>query len=270
VDRNREQTLLQTVIDSVDDLIFAKDRQGRFILSNRALREGCGLETGLRTEDLFEPDLVVGYQGTDRQVFMTRKPVTADEIIPIHGKPRHFQTVKVPWIVNGDICGVIGVSRDITARKEAEDAVRESEALYRSILDASADCIVVISLDGGVELINEPGCRALQMRSGDTVLGRPWSLLAKANSIEDGYRARHGAFGRLRALQRYAPGKRWGREMVGRLGHADQGFGGQCLAVAVDLPRCHRQQGSVKPTEVDERTRCAHRPRQPQRVSNTS
>jgi diguanylate cyclase (GGDEF)-like protein/PAS domain S-box-containing protein len=205
VDRNREQTLLQTVIDSVDDLIFAKDRQGRFILSNRALREGCGIETGLRTEDLFEPDLVVGYQGTDRQIFMTRKPVTADEIIPIHGEPRHFQTVKVPWIVNGDICGVIGVSRDITARKEAEDAVRESEALYRSILDASADCIVVISLDGGVELINEPGCRALQMRSGDTVLGRPWSdfwpkrIRSRMGTALD--TARSGGFARFSAMR---------------------------------------------------------------------
>jgi len=171
----REQTLLQTVVDSVEDLIFAKDRQGRFILSNRALRDGCGLEAGSRTRDLFEADLVVGYEETDYRIFATGQPVTADEIIPIHGEPRLFQTVKVPWIVGGDICGVIGVSRDITARQAAEDAVRESEALYRSILEASADCIAVIALDGRLELVNEPGRRAMEIDESVSALGRQWT-----------------------------------------------------------------------------------------------
>ncbi|MBY9062788.1 EAL domain-containing protein [Sphingomonas yunnanensis] len=170
----REQTLLQTVVDSVDDLIFAKDLQGRFILLNRALREGCGLEVGSRTQDLFEPDLVRGYEGTDHQLVSTGKPVTADEIIPIRGEPRLFQTVKVPWVVDGDLCGVIGVSRDITARQAAEDAVRESEALHRSILEASADCIAVIALDGRLELINEPGRRAMGVGARAFTLGRQW------------------------------------------------------------------------------------------------
>ncbi|MET0377332.1 MAG: EAL domain-containing protein [Rhizorhabdus sp.] len=170
----RQQALLQTVVDGVSDLIFAKDREGRFILVNRALREGCGLELGSRTEDLFEPDLVDGYEGVDQQIFETGQAVTADEVIPIRGEARLFQTVKVPWVVEGEICGVIGVSRDITDRKAVEDSVRESEALYRSILEASADCIVVISIEGQVELINEPGRRAMEMGEDATPLGQPW------------------------------------------------------------------------------------------------
>lgn len=171
----RDETLLQTVIDSVEDLIFAKDRRGRFILSNRALREGCGLETGARTQDLFDADLVLGYEGTDHQIFATGQPLTVDEHIPIRGELRLFQTVKVPWVVGEDICGVIGVSRDITARQAAEDAVRESEALYRSILEASADCIAVISLDGRLELINEPGYRAMEIDESESAVGRYWT-----------------------------------------------------------------------------------------------
>ncbi|MET0376966.1 MAG: EAL domain-containing protein [Rhizorhabdus sp.] len=167
--------MLQTVVDSVSDLIFAKDRQGRFILSNRALREGCGLQAGSRLEGLFAPDLVVRYQGGDDEIFDTGQPVTADEIIPIHGEPRLFQTVKVPWIVGEDICGVIGVSRDITARQAAEDAVRESETLYRSILEASADCIVVMSPEGELELINEPGCKAMEIGERTAAIGRSWT-----------------------------------------------------------------------------------------------
>ncbi|MET0373174.1 MAG: EAL domain-containing protein [Rhizorhabdus sp.] len=174
-DLRRERTLLQTVVDSVDDLIFAKDRQGKFILLNRALREGCALEAGSRTQDRFEPDLVLGYEGTDQQIFVTGQAVTTDEIIPIYGEPRLFQTVKVPWVVGGDICGVIGVSRDVTARRAAEDALRDSEALYRSILEASADCIAVLALDDRLELINTPGCRAMEIDQSGAALGRRWT-----------------------------------------------------------------------------------------------
>lgn len=170
----RQQTLLQTVVDSVSDLIFAKDREGRFILSNLALREGAGLHSGHRTEDLFDPQLVAGYEDVDKEILSTGRAVTTDEIIPIRGEPRLFQTVKVPWIAGGDICGVIGVSRDITARKAAEDAVRESEALYRSILEASADCIVVMSLEGELELINEPGCEIMEIGERTAAIGRSW------------------------------------------------------------------------------------------------
>jgi diguanylate cyclase (GGDEF)-like protein/PAS domain S-box-containing protein len=120
---------------------------------------------------------VDGYEGADRRILDSGQPVTADEIIPIRGEPRLFQTVKVPWIVDGDICGVIGVSRDITARKAAEDAVRESEALYRSILEASADCIVVISQRGRLELINEPGCRIMDIPDRAAVIGKRWTEL---------------------------------------------------------------------------------------------
>ncbi|NIJ08769.1 diguanylate cyclase (GGDEF)-like protein/PAS domain S-box-containing protein [Sphingomonas vulcanisoli] len=98
-----------------------------------------------------------------------------DEIIPIRGEPRLFQTVKVPWVVGGDIRGVIGVSRDITARKAEEDRVRESEMLYRSVLEASADCIVVISLDGRLELINQPGCNIMGIGNPDVGRGRQWT-----------------------------------------------------------------------------------------------
>jgi PAS domain S-box-containing protein len=160
----------------VSDLIFAKDLQGHFILSNRALREGCGVHPGARAEDLVDADLADGYGDMDRQICATGQSMTVDEIIPIRGMPRLFQTVKVPWSVGGEICGVIGVSRDITERKAAEDAVRASEALYRSMLEASTDCIIVLSLDGRVELINEPGSVLMEIDNAAAV-GGPWADL---------------------------------------------------------------------------------------------
>jgi PAS domain S-box-containing protein len=50
---------------------------------------------------------------------------------------------------------VIGLSRDITERKEAQEALRESEAKYRALFDNAADLIAVIDLDGNILDLNE-------------------------------------------------------------------------------------------------------------------
>jgi diguanylate cyclase (GGDEF)-like protein/PAS domain S-box-containing protein len=177
VELEQQRSLLQTVVDSVDDLIFAKDLEGTFILSNRALQQGCGITVGHRTRDLFNDDLTDGYEGADRQVIESGAAVTVDEIIPIGGERRMFQTVKVPWLAEGGIKGVIGVSRDITARQAADSALRRSEALHRSILEASADAIAVLSLEGKLELINSSGARALDLGKGGPPVGVEWLSL---------------------------------------------------------------------------------------------
>jgi diguanylate cyclase (GGDEF)-like protein/PAS domain S-box-containing protein len=152
-----QSRLLQNVIDSVSDLIFVKDRSGRFILTNRALDEGCGKLVGLRTGEV--KGLAEDYESLDREVMAAGEERRIEEMIPIRGTPRRFQTVKAPWRENDEIAGVIGVSRDITESKAAEEALRESELLYRSVLEGSPDFIVVMTPDGAIELINSAGLR---------------------------------------------------------------------------------------------------------------
>jgi hypothetical protein len=53
-------------------------------------------------------------------------------------------------------------------------ALYDSEALSRSILDASADCIKIVSCDGTIELMNAPGLCAMEVDSLDHVVGREW------------------------------------------------------------------------------------------------
>ena len=126
LDLVRNRTLLQTVIDSVDDLIFVKDRAGTFVLTNRALDEGCGPLTSRRVEDVFDNELAASYAHVDRQVMAKGGTHVTDEIIPIKGYPRNFQTIKVPWQKDGAVAGVIGVARDITERLAAEENLRWS------------------------------------------------------------------------------------------------------------------------------------------------
>jgi diguanylate cyclase (GGDEF)-like protein/PAS domain S-box-containing protein len=173
---SNQSALLQNVIDSVADLIFVKDRTGRFILTNRALDEGCGELVGLRTTDHFEEELTAGYEALDQEVISSGEARSSEEVIPIRREPRQFQTIKVPWIQNGHISGVIGVSRDITELKQSEMALRESELLYRSILEGCPDAIVIMDRTGKIELMNAAALAAAGSDLGK-LRGLAWASL---------------------------------------------------------------------------------------------
>jgi diguanylate cyclase (GGDEF)-like protein/PAS domain S-box-containing protein len=123
--------LLQTVIDSVSDLIFVKDIDGDFVLANKAMREGCLDRAGDLPPDSLEAEIFSGYRTADGAVMRNGAPMTFEELIAFEGQLRPFETIKVPWRKGPEIAGVIGVSRDMAERRKSEAALRESEEHYR-------------------------------------------------------------------------------------------------------------------------------------------
>ena len=69
---------------------------------------------------------------------------------------------------------MVGAMQDLTSDRQAHAALKESEAINRSILSASADCVKIITLDGRIELLNDPGVEAMELPSLENVIGRPW------------------------------------------------------------------------------------------------
>jgi PAS domain S-box-containing protein len=132
---HESQRLLQVVIDSIQDLVFVKDREGRFVFANQRLTEGCGPLQGVRAQDCVSQDLSALYEESDRYVLDSGETCTIEEVIPTRGEPRRFQTVKVPWRRDGEIIGVIGVSRDLTERLEAEAELIESRRQLATLID---------------------------------------------------------------------------------------------------------------------------------------
>ncbi|HEX8512801.1 MAG TPA: EAL domain-containing protein [Allosphingosinicella sp.] len=72
---------------------------------------------------------------------------------------------------------MIGALLDLSERKRSEEALRASELLHRSVIEASADCITILSLDGRLEHMNSPGVSLLELPDFEAVRGDDWPAL---------------------------------------------------------------------------------------------
>jgi PAS domain S-box-containing protein len=137
----RQRTYLRQVIDLTPHFIFAKDREGRFTLVNRAVADayGTSVENLLgKTDADFNPNPseVEQFRRVDLQVIDTRASATIPEeqITDAQGNVRWLETVKraIPSPDGGDT-QVLGVATDITERRRAEQSLRErTETILRN------------------------------------------------------------------------------------------------------------------------------------------
>jgi PAS domain S-box-containing protein len=128
-----ERNLLRTLIDNMPDYIYVKDTASRFVGANIAVAKLMGAETpdnliGKADLDFYPPDLAAQYYADEQTVIQTGQPLIDHEewVIDQHtGQPRWLSSTKVPLRDSeGSITGLVGISRDITERKQAEDEIR--------------------------------------------------------------------------------------------------------------------------------------------------
>ena len=131
--------ILQEIFDSVPAWIFYKDAENRFIRVNRAFCEAMRM---LREElegkslfDLYPKEDAEAYWRDDKEVMVSGKAKrNTIESMKYQKETRCVQTDKIPYRnVYGNIVGIIGFSIDITARKNAEDALRLAHEAERQI-----------------------------------------------------------------------------------------------------------------------------------------
>lgn len=174
--RESEATLRQ-IIDLVPHFIFAKDREGRFILVNKAVADAYGTTveeiTGKRDAD-FNASLkeVEQFMGDDLRVMDSKQPLEIPEetITDARGKVRILQTTKIPLTLSAIGDAMLGVSTDITERKRAERAVRESEEKYRKIFENAVEGIFQTTPEGHLLSANPALARMLGYSSGDELM----------------------------------------------------------------------------------------------------
>ena len=129
---SEERNLLRTIIDHIPSRIYIKDTASRYILNNRAHLALLGVEhqaeaAGRTTADFFPGERGRQALADDRQVLEGATSIISHEKSDFgaEGDVHWALTTKVPFHdVNQRIAGLVGISHDITRRKQAEDALK--------------------------------------------------------------------------------------------------------------------------------------------------
>jgi PAS domain S-box-containing protein len=209
-----ERNMLRTVIDNLPDFIYVKDREGRFLVANRAVAQAIGVS---RPEDLLgktdfafqSKEMAAGFYADDRGVMdsgealLNRQETLVNHrefLVPGHTTDTGYDvidllTTKVPLRNEaGRIIGIVGVSRDITERVKSEVEVRKARETAEAANRAKSEFLANMSHEirtpmngviGMTDLLLDTELDPLQRDYSETIRDSGASLLTVINDILD-------------------------------------------------------------------------------------
>ena len=135
------RTALRELIRTIPDVVYFKDKNRRYLVVNEAFVELCGLTNaeiiGKTDETIFPADLAASFRASDGRVFESGTVFRFEDAVrDPRGRRIVFETIKSPFrSASGNVAGILGISRDITARRRTEEALRESEERFRTLYE---------------------------------------------------------------------------------------------------------------------------------------
>lgn len=175
---SQERILLRTIIDNIPINIYAKNKESKKILANRAEFEYLGVakEEDILYKDEFDqyPDASARISIAEDQEVFEGKVILNKETFNTRkdGSQRWFLTSKVPLQDDtGTITGLVGISIDITESKQAREELARKEKLYRLLSENSLDVISLNDLEGRFEYISS-ACESLHGYRAEELIGR--------------------------------------------------------------------------------------------------
>jgi PAS domain S-box-containing protein len=147
--------LLKALLEAIPDNIYFKDRQSRFIRASKALVQWFGINSPEEMIGKTDFDFFTGEHAEDafhdeQDVLKSGKALVDKEEKETwpNGHTTWVSSTKVPLRSGaGEVVGTLGISRDITARKLADQALREKEELFRSLVHNASEIISIMAPD---------------------------------------------------------------------------------------------------------------------------
>jgi PAS domain S-box-containing protein len=137
----RDKALLRCLVDSVGDLIFIKDMDGVYQACNKAAEKFIGMpeseQIGKTDFDFFDRDVAEVIHENDRQILESGKESRSEEWVTYQdGRRGLLDILKAPFYgSDSKKLGLVGISRDITQRKHAEELIRQERELCLDLVN---------------------------------------------------------------------------------------------------------------------------------------
>ena len=180
---------MRAVTEGTSDAIWAKTADGHYHLINSAGAHMFGAPAhdiiGSSDEAIFGKTFAVEIRAHDQEAITSGAAVVSDSSLrDSDGVMRHYVTTRTPWRdTDGNIIGIIGVSRDVTDKVRAERSLRTSEERYRQLVEQSPEAIIV-HRGGRLLYINKTGAGILGGDGADAFIGRPLTAFIHPESHE--------------------------------------------------------------------------------------
>jgi PAS domain S-box-containing protein len=170
---SQSEALLKTLLDGSPDPIFLKDRESRLLLANPATFAIIGkpAEACLgKTDEQFYDNPADGraIMANDLRIMESGQTEVFEETVSTPSGPRYYLSTKATHRDSaGNIIGLIGIARDITDRKRAEEAIRESQAKLRAAFASITQAIFIADAEGRLIDFNDEFVRYHRFRNRD-------------------------------------------------------------------------------------------------------
>lgn len=145
-----EKETAHAILNNIPDIAWLKDKDDRYIAANEPFGRICGVApadlAGKTDLDLWPRDLAERYRADDREVMATGKRKSMEEpIVDKEGTMTWILTIKTPIFNDkGEVIGTIGIARDFTERKRAEEELKLKNVILSTQQETSIDGILVV------------------------------------------------------------------------------------------------------------------------------
>ena len=161
----KDSVLLRHLLEGLPDAVSFKDARGRYRRVNRVFAAWTGLKdpaeaVGKTDADFYPQEFARATQEAEARILKTAIPILEQEekIVGRDGKIRWVSTTKTAVRDGRRTVGILTISRDIRGVKRAEEQVRDSEALYQSLIESLPQCIFRKDAEGRYVYVNQRLC----------------------------------------------------------------------------------------------------------------
>ena len=192
---HRSETLYRTLAEAAPDIIFVLARDGRVEYLNDVaavqFKRTVDEMVGRFVTELFPPNVAMEQLNGVLNVFKTGKPYAAESKVLFPDAERWFNTILVPIRdEDGSVISVLGVSRDMTARRQIEDELFQSRQMLQLILDNIPQRVFwknrdLFYLGANQPFLRDAGLETLEQVLGIDDFGLHWKASADVYRADD-------------------------------------------------------------------------------------